>query len=32
MNYGKIVGYYVAKGKISSSGSQIAPSKPHQDL
>ncbi|UYL88358.1 hypothetical protein SEA_EVEPICKLES_71 [Arthrobacter phage EvePickles] len=29
MNYGKIVGYYVAKGKISSSGSQIAP---QQDL
>lgn len=25
MNYGNIVGYYVAKGKISSSGSQIGP-------
>lgn len=25
MNYGQIVGYYVAKGKISSSGSQIGP-------
>lgn len=25
MNYGKIVGYYVTQGKISSSGSQIAP-------
>lgn len=29
MNYGQIVGYWVAKGKISSSGSQIAP---EQDL
>lgn len=25
MNYGQIVGYYVAKGKVSSSGSQIGP-------
>jgi hypothetical protein len=25
MNFGKIVGYYVTKGKISSNGSQIAP-------
>lgn len=25
MNFGQIVGYYVTKGKISSSGSQIAP-------
>lgn len=25
MNYGNIVGYYVAKGKVSSSGSQIGP-------
>ncbi len=29
MNFGQIVGYYVAKGKISSSASQIAP---EQDL
>jgi hypothetical protein len=29
MNYGQIVGYYVTKGKISSSSSQIAP---EQDL
>lgn len=29
MNYGQIVGYYVAIGKISSSGSQLAP---EQDL
>jgi hypothetical protein len=29
MNYGQIIGYYAAKGKISSSGSQIAP---EQDL
>jgi hypothetical protein len=29
MNFGQIVGYYTAKGKISSSGSQIAP---EQDL
>lgn len=25
MNFGKIVGYYVIKGKVSSSGSQLAP-------
>lgn len=25
MSYGQIVGYYVAKGKVSSTGSQIAP-------
>jgi hypothetical protein len=25
MNFGQIVGYYVTKGKVSSSGSQIAP-------
>ena len=25
MNFGQIVGYYVTKGKISSSGSQLAP-------
>lgn len=29
MSFGQIMGYYVAKGKISSSGSQIAP---EQDL
>jgi hypothetical protein len=25
MNFGEVVGYYVTKGKVSSSGSQIAP-------
>jgi hypothetical protein len=32
MNFGQIVGYYVAKGKISSSGSQLTPEQDIVDL